>query len=90
MLRGGRRGVRQGLGRRLLETLAEDAGRRGHWKLVGLLFPDNDASMALCRRAGFREVGVFERHGQLEGAWRNVLIVERLLADSGEIWLRSR
>jgi len=80
----------QGLGRRLLEALAEDAGRHGHWKLVGLLFPDNDASMALCRRAGFREVGVFERHGQLEGAWRNVLIVERLLADSGEIWLRSR
>jgi L-amino acid N-acyltransferase YncA len=80
----------QGLGRRLIDALAEDASRRGHWKLVGLLFPDNEASMALCKRAGFREVGVFERHGQLDGVWRNVLIVERLLAGSGEIWLRSR
>ena len=35
--------------------------------------------MALCRRAGFRDVGVFERHSRLEGSWRDVLLVERLL-----------
>ena len=69
----------RGLGGRLLEALVADAERRGHWKLVGLLFPENEASVALCRRAGFRDVGVFERHSRLEGSWRDVLLVERLL-----------
>ena len=69
----------RGLGRRLLEELAADAGRREYWKLLGLLFPQNDASVALCRRTGFREVGTFERHGRLDGRWRDVLLVERLL-----------
>ena len=32
------------------------------------------------RRTGFREVGVYERHAQLDGAWRDVVIVEKLLA----------
>jgi phosphinothricin acetyltransferase len=74
----------RGVGRSLVEALVEDARGRGHWKLVGLLFPENAASVALCRRTGFREVGVFERHGRLEGAWRDVLLVERLLDPGGE------
>ena len=37
------------------------------------------ASRALLRALGFREVGVYERHGQLDGVWRDVVIVERLL-----------
>jgi L-amino acid N-acyltransferase YncA len=74
------RGVRgRGVGRALLEALAAAARERGFWKLIGLLFASNDASAALCRRAGFREVGVFERHGELEGEWLDVVIVERLL-----------
>ena len=28
---------------------------------------------------GFREVGVYEKHGQLDGVWRDVVIVERLI-----------
>src|SRR5205823_2731463 len=74
------RGARgRGLGRRLLEELVADAERRRQWKLVGLLFPENEASVALCRRTGFREVGVFERHGRLDGDWRDVVLVERLV-----------
>jgi phosphinothricin acetyltransferase len=42
-------------------------------------FPQNTATRALCQRHGFREVGVYERHAQLNGAWRDVVIVERLL-----------
>jgi phosphinothricin acetyltransferase len=33
----------------------------------------------LVRELGFREVGVYEKHGKLDGAWRDVVIVERLL-----------
>jgi L-amino acid N-acyltransferase YncA len=50
----------------------------GLTKLVSRIFPENVASRALCRRHGFREVGTYERHGQLDGVWRDVIIVERL------------
>ena len=39
----------------------------------------SEASRRLIRRLGFREVGVYEKHGKLDGAWRDVVIVERLL-----------
>ena len=68
-----------GLGSRLFEALAGEAERSGYWKIVGGLFPENAASVALCRAAGCREVGVFMRHSRLDGEWRDVLYVERLL-----------
>jgi len=48
-------------------------------KLVSRIFPENSASLALHDRCGFRVVGVYERHGTLDGAWRDRVIVERLL-----------
>ena len=71
------------VGRRLLDALAAEAERRGYWKLVGLLFPENRRSVALCASAGFREVGVLRRHGRLDGRWRDVLLVERQLDQQG-------
>jgi L-amino acid N-acyltransferase YncA len=70
----------QGIGTRLLGALAEEAERRGFHKLLGKLFPTNAASVALVRRAGFREVGMHRRHARLDGEWRDVLLVELLLA----------
>lgn len=52
----------------------------GFWKVLSRIFPENAASRALCRRHGFREVGTYEKHAQLHGVWRDVVIVERLLA----------
>jgi L-amino acid N-acyltransferase YncA len=75
---------RRGLGRRLLETLCEVAERDGRYKLVGKLFTQNEASLALCRACGFREVGVHRRHGRLDGVWRDVIVVERLLGSAKE------
>lgn len=71
----------RGLGRRLLEALIDAARERGYWKLVSRIFPFNTASRALCRRCGFREVGVYEKHGRLEGQWLDVVIVERLIPE---------
>ena len=68
-----------GAGRRALETLFVEAEARGFWKLVSRVFPENAASRALCRSTGFREVGVYRRHGKLDGEWRDVVIVEKLL-----------
>jgi phosphinothricin acetyltransferase len=70
----------QGVGRALLPALIAAAEDAGLWKLVSRVFPDNAASRRLCAACGFREVGVYEQHAQLDGAWRDVVIVERLLA----------
>ena len=72
----------RGAGRRLLDALAEEAERQGYYKLVGKLFTTNLASIALAERCGFRQVGVHRRHGRLDGAWKDVVVVERLLGDA--------
>jgi L-amino acid N-acyltransferase YncA len=69
----------QGVGLVLLNGLIDAAERAGLWKLLSRVFVENTASRSLCRKAGFREVGIYEKHGQLDGVWRDVVIVERLL-----------
>ena len=69
----------RGAGHLALEGLLEEAEKAGFWKLVSRVFVENAASRALLRRMGFREVGVYEKHAQLDGVWRDVVIVERLL-----------
>jgi phosphinothricin acetyltransferase len=70
---------RSGIGRALLAGLAEEAGRRGYYKLTGKIFTSNRPSIALVRAGGWREVGTHERHGRLDGEWKDVLVVELLL-----------
>jgi L-amino acid N-acyltransferase YncA len=69
------------VGTRLLDQLIDDWHRRGGTKVLGKLFQTNQASRRLVARCGFRDVGVHLRHGRLDGAWRDVLLVERLLDD---------
>jgi L-amino acid N-acyltransferase YncA len=69
----------QGAGRVVLGALIEAAGAAGFWKLVSRVFVENTASRALLRSVGFREVGIYEKHGKLDGVWRDVVIVERLI-----------
>jgi L-amino acid N-acyltransferase YncA len=69
----------RGAGKALLQALIDEAARLGYWKLVSRAFLFNDASRAMCKRAGFREVGVYERHAKLDGEWLDVVIVERLI-----------
>ena len=71
----------RGAGRVAMEALASEARARGFWKLVGRIFQENEASLALCRKLGFREVGVYRRHARLDGVWRDVVVVELLLED---------
>jgi phosphinothricin acetyltransferase len=69
----------RGRGRMTLEALLHAAEEAGFWKLVSRVFVENTASRALLRTLGFREVGVYEKHARLDGVWRDVVIVERLL-----------
>jgi len=70
---------RHGAGRVALSELIDQARVQGFWKLVSRVFPENEASRALIRSLGFREVGVYQKHGRLDGVWRDVVIVERHL-----------
>ena len=64
---------------------ATRVGRRARpnlaWRclLLSRIFPENDPSRALCRSLGFREVGIYRRHARLDGAWKDCVIVEKLL-----------
>jgi phosphinothricin acetyltransferase len=69
----------RGVGRLAMEALLEAAEAAGFWKLVSRVFVENTASRALLRGLGFREVGIYEKHGKLDDVWRDVVVVERLL-----------
>ena len=69
----------QGVGSLLVAGLIADAERLGLWKLVSRIFVFNEASRALCRKHGFREVGIYEKHAKLDGRWIDCVIVERLI-----------
>jgi phosphinothricin acetyltransferase len=72
----------RGAGKLAMEALIVAAGQAGFWKLVSRVFVENHASLGLLRGLGFREVGIYEKHAQLDGAWRDVVIVERLIASN--------
>ena len=72
----------RGLGRVTLAALVEDCEARGYRKLLSRIFPRNEASLALARSLAFREVGVYRRHGKLDGQWLDCVIVERLLGEA--------
>lgn len=66
----------RGIGTELTDSLATLARENGFHKMVGKLFVNNTASIRLVKRCGFQRVGVHRRHGQLDGAWLDVLVVE--------------
>jgi L-amino acid N-acyltransferase YncA len=66
-----------GIGKELLATVISSSERGGIWTLQTGVFPENEASLGLLRRLGFRVVGTHERIGRLHGVWRDVVLVER-------------
>jgi phosphinothricin acetyltransferase len=67
----------RGVGRSLMDELIARAERGGIWTIEAWMFPENEASVALHLRCGFRVVGTRERIGKRDGTWRDVLVLER-------------
>ncbi len=67
----------QGIGKALLRTVIKKSEDAGIWTLQGGSFPENIASIALQKSCGFREVGRRERISQMDGVWRDVILMER-------------
>jgi L-amino acid N-acyltransferase YncA len=75
----GRRFRGQGVGYALLTALAQEAKNNGFHKIVLHALNSNESGKRLYRKSGFREVGVFEEHGSLDGRYVDVVALERLL-----------
>jgi L-amino acid N-acyltransferase YncA len=69
----------RGAGTLAMKALIQAAEEAGFWKLVARVFVENQPSRKLLLSLGFREVGVHEKHARLDGVWRDVVVVERLL-----------
>jgi L-amino acid N-acyltransferase YncA len=67
----------RGVGRALLGELIARAEADGYWTLLAGVFPENVASLALHESLGFRVVGRHEGLGERDGAWRDVIVLER-------------
>lgn len=72
----------QGAGTIAMRALIDAAKAAGIWKLVSRIFVENHASRRLMASMGFREVGIYEKHARLDGQWRDVVIVERLIPEN--------
>jgi phosphinothricin acetyltransferase len=80
----------RGIGQRLLQELIALSESDGFWTLQAHIMVANTASRALHRRAGFREVGIRERLGQLGGVWHDVVLFERRSTLTGGPGLPTR
>jgi phosphinothricin acetyltransferase len=59
-----------------MEAVISSAREGGIWTIWAGMFPENEASLALHQRLGFRPVGRFERVAQLDGVWRDTVLLE--------------
>jgi phosphinothricin acetyltransferase len=73
----------RGVGLTLLQALVAESEREGIWTLQAGIFPENEASLALHRKCGFREVGRREAIGCMDGRWRDTVLMERRSAVVG-------
>lgn len=73
----------RGVGTQLMSRLITDSEAAGLWTLQAGIFPENTASIALHKAAGFRIVGTRERLGKMNGRWRDVVLMERRSSIAG-------
>ena len=67
----------QKIGLQLLQELVAESEKNGYWTLQAGIFPENESSVRIHEKCGFRQVGRRERIGQMAGIWRDTLLLER-------------
>ncbi|MGE4513761.1 MAG: N-acetyltransferase family protein [Chryseobacterium sp.] len=67
----------KGIGKALLSKLIEESEANGIWTLQSGMFPENEATIALHKSAGFRIIGHHEKIGKLGNIWRDTIMMER-------------
>ena len=74
---------RKGVGLALLKELIELSENNGIWTLQAGIFSENEASINLHKKCGFRIVGIREKIGKMDGIWRDVILMERRSKKAG-------
>jgi phosphinothricin acetyltransferase len=69
--------IGKGIGTKLLQEIVTRSEAHGFWTLQSSLFPENPASVKMHEKFGFRKMGIREKVAQLDGIWRDTLIMER-------------
>jgi L-amino acid N-acyltransferase YncA len=72
----------RGVGQVAMAALLDASRDAGLWKLYSRVFPENHASLSLMARMGFKQIGVHEKHGKLDGVWKDCVNVERLIPEN--------
>ena len=67
----------QKVGQTLLRALINSSEQHNLWTLQSSIFPENEASVHIHEKCGFRLVGYRDKIGQQHGIWRNTVILER-------------
>ena len=67
----------KGIGKKLLEKLVEVSEEQGYWTLQAGIFPENESSIAIHKKNGFRIVGAREKFGKMGDRWRDIVLLER-------------
>lgn len=66
-----------GIGSIILQQLIESSEANGCWSLMAGIFPENEASLHLHEKFGFRVVGTREKIGNMQGRWRDTVLLQR-------------
>lgn len=67
----------KGIGHLLLNHLIVASEKEGYWTLESKIFKENVASLKLHKKNGFRIVGIREKIAQLNGEWKDNVLLER-------------
>ena len=69
--------IGKGIGSILLQSLIKSSEENGIWTLYSSLFPENEGSVQLHSKNGFRKIGIREKIAQQDGIWRDTVLYER-------------
>jgi L-amino acid N-acyltransferase YncA len=67
----------KGVGYALLKALIKSSEQNQIWTLQSGIFPENEASIKIHQKCGFRIVGLREKIGKMGDVWRDNLLLER-------------
>ncbi len=74
-----------GIGSQLMQKVIESSEEQGIWTLFSSIFPENTATLRLHEKFDFRIIGRRERIAQLDGKWRDTILLERRSKSTGII-----
>lgn len=67
----------KGVGEFLMKNLIYESETQGIWTLQSGMFPENEGTISLHKKMGFRVIGFREKIGKLAGVWRDNILMER-------------